>query len=87
MMKDTAVYEGRTGSLPESQDVLLEKGLSYCAGRGVEADLIEAHKWFNIAALRGSEEARRYRSEISEEMTKQEIAHAQRLARQWLMHH
>ncbi len=53
-------------------------------GHGVEADLIEAHKWFNLAAVQGHEDAAFCRADISEEMTAREIAEAQRRARQWL---
>ncbi len=67
-----------------SADALYELGLMYCAGREVPTDLVTAHKWFNIAAMRGSDEARRYRMEISSEMSKVEIAKAQRAAREWL---
>jgi len=70
-----------------SADALFELGLMYCSGRDVELDLIAAHKWFNLAALRGNCEAKRYRMEISEEMSKFEIARAQRSAREWLSHH
>lgn len=63
------------------------RGLKYCLGRDVEPDLIQAHKWFNIAALRGNKEARQYRSEVAAEMTRQEIAEAQRQAREWVAHH
>ncbi len=87
MIRDVTMYEGRTGLLHGEHEVLLEMGLNYCAGRGVEANLVEAHKWFNLAALRGSEAAKEYRCEISAEMTKEEIARAQRLARQWLKQH
>jgi len=53
-------------------------------GHGVAGDLIEAHKWFNLAAARGHEEAAWCRADISEEMTAREIAEAQRRAREWL---
>jgi len=53
-------------------------------GHGVEANLIEAHKWFNLAAVQGHEEASWCRADISDEMTAREIAEAQRRARQWL---
>lgn len=68
-------------------DALFELGLMYCAGRDVELDLVEAHKWFNLAAMRGNDEAKRYRLEISREMSKMQIAQAQRLARQWASRH
>ena len=52
---------------------------------GAQADLIEAHKWFNLAAVQGHEEAACCRADISDEMTAREIAEAQRRARQWLI--
>lgn len=54
------------------------------ASNGAPCDLIEAHKWFNLAAARGHEEAAHCRADISDEMTAREIAEAQRRARQWL---
>jgi TPR repeat protein len=68
-------------------DALFELGLMYCAGRDVELDLVSAHKWFNLAAMRGNADAKRYRMEISGEMSKSEIAEAQRQAREWLSRH
>ena len=64
---------------------LYELGVAYSTGiGGVPVDLIEAHKWFNLAALSGSEIAQECRADISEDMTAREIAEAQRQARAWL---
>jgi TPR repeat protein len=64
---------------------LYELGVAFSTGtEGTAVDLIEAHKWFNLAALNGSSEAQMCRAEISEEMTAREIAEAQRQARAWL---
>ena len=68
-------------------DALYELGVMYCAGREVPMDLVAAHKWFNLSAARGNKEARARRSEISLEMTRMEIAEAQRQARAWLTKH
>ncbi len=65
-------------------DALFQLGLMYCAGRGVDLDLVEAHKWFNLAAMRGNDEARQYRLELSREMSRAEVGEAQRRARIWL---
>lgn len=65
-------------------DALFELGLMYCAGRDVGMDLVQAHKWFNLAALRGNAEAKRYRQEIARELSRPDVARAQRLAREWL---
>ena len=60
-------------------------GFAFSTGsHGAEIDLVEAHKWFNLAATRGHEEAALCRSDISEEMTAREIAEAQRRAREWI---
>ena len=62
-------------------------GMNYSAGAGVAVDLIEAHKWFNIAAMRGHADAARLRREIAEQMADAEIGRAQRAARDWLKSH
>ena len=69
-----------------TSDALLQLGLMYSLGRNVELNYIEAHKWFNLAALRGNDDAKRYRAELSREMSRKQISEAQRLARQWLSH-
>lgn len=67
-------------------DALYELGIAYSSGAGgIDVDLIEAHKWLNLAALSGSIEAQEMRAEISEEMTAREIAEAQKKARAWLV--
>ena len=64
---------------------LYELGIAYSTGSGgVDVDLVEAHKWFNLAALNGSELAQECRADIAEDMTAREIAEAQRQARAWL---
>jgi uncharacterized protein len=75
-----------TDSIPSgvTPDALYQLGVMYCAGREVELCLITAHKWFNIAAARGNADAKRYRAEISADMTRAEIAKAQKQAREWL---
>ena len=60
-------------------------GMVYSTGTsGVGVDLIEAHKWFNLAAVAGNEAAQTCRAEIAEDMTAREISVAQRAARDWL---
>jgi uncharacterized protein len=68
-------------------DALFELGLMYCAGRDVPLDMVQAHKWFNLAAVRGNASAKAYRLEISAEMTRAEVAEAQRQAREWMKLH
>lgn len=60
-------------------------GIAYSSGAGGrDVDLVQAHKWFNLAALAGNEEAHACRADIAEEMTARDIAEAQRQARAWL---
>jgi len=60
-------------------------GVAYSTGsHGAACDLIEAHKWFNLAAVAGHEEAATCRAEVADEMTAREIAEGQRRAREWL---
>ena len=69
-----------------SVDALYDLGVAFSTGsHGVNCDMIEAHKWFNIAASKGHEEAAWCRADISDEMTAREIAEAQRRAREWLV--
>lgn len=65
-------------------DALYELGLDFALGRDVAIDLVEAHKWLNIAALKGNADAKRMRIEIAAEMARSELIEAQRLARAWL---
>ena len=69
-----------------SGDDLLKMGLLYSTGQGgAPLDLVSAHMLFNLAAMRGSEEAKRYRRELSDEMDRDSVAEAQRAAREWLV--
>ena len=66
-------------------DALYDLGIAYSSGTGgVEVDLVQAHKWFNLAALKGNMRGQECRAEIADDMTAREIAEAQRQARAWL---
>jgi TPR repeat protein len=77
---ETAELAAQTGA----PDALFELGMLYATGLDVAVDLVTAHKWFNLAAARGNRSARIYRSELAQQMAPEEIAEAQRLAREWL---
>jgi uncharacterized protein len=72
------------GEGPAAGDVLFELGMMHSVGREVPVDLVSAHKWFNLAAMKGNTEAVRLRREIANQMSDGEIATAQRAARDWL---
>jgi len=65
-------------------DVLFELAMLYASGRDGQVDLIAAHKWFNLAALKGRVDALQFRREVAESMSDDEIAKAQREARAWM---
>ena len=67
-----------------SGETLYQLGIMHASGRSAPADLVSAHKWFNIAAMKGHAEGARMRREIAAEMTDAEIGQAQRAARDWL---
>ena len=67
-----------------SPEMLFELGMMYSVGCDVPVDLVAAHKWFNLAAVKGNCEAIRLRREIADQMSEVEIAAAQRAARGWL---
>jgi uncharacterized protein len=68
-------------------DILFELGMMYATGRDCETDVVAAHKWFNIAAIKGSVRAAELRSELSATMSKTDIAKALREAREWMTMH
>ncbi|MEQ8301027.1 MAG: hypothetical protein RH945_10850 [Hyphomonas sp.] len=68
-------------SAPEE---LYQAGLVYATGLNVDVDLIAAHKWFNLAALRGSDEAKIQRAEMADMMSTDEVKQALQSAREWL---
>ena len=68
-------------------DILFEMGLACATGRDGDMDLVAAHKWFNIAAIKGSPRAGALRAEIAQTMSKAELAAALRDAREWMTRH
>ena len=68
-------------------DVLFERGLYWASGRSGVVNLIAAHKWFNLAAMKGRSDAIAMRREVAELMSEIEIAAAQREARVWMTTH
>ena len=68
-------------------DVLFERGLYWASGRSGVVNLVAAHKWFNLAAVKGRADAVQMRREVAELMSEVEIAAAQREARAWITAH
>lgn len=84
----TFLIESRLAEAAFDAETLYELGIAYSTGsRGVDVDMIEAHKWFNLACAAGSVEAQEMRAEVADEMTAREIVAAQKMARAWLAVH
>jgi len=80
------MLEAGLGSTAQAE-ILFELGMMYATGRDCDVDLVAAHKWFNIAAIKGSDRAASLRTEMAASMTKPEIARALREAREWMTIH
>ena len=51
---------------------------------GVPQDNVKAYMFFNLAAAQGDKDAEKYREQIGEKMTQEQIAEGQKLTREWL---
>lgn len=74
----------RIARATDASERLYRLGLKFSSGVKAPVDLVEAHKWFNLAAMRGHDGAKMYRRECADMMSKAEIAAAQKAAREWL---
>ena len=74
-----------TNETPTNKTAIIEairRGRRCAAGASGRPDLVAAHRWFNVAALNGSEEGAALRRDVAATMTKQELVHALRGARE-----
>ena len=65
-------------------DEFYQAGLACAAGVGSDIDLISAHKWFNLAASKGHDEAKLQRQEMADMLSTDEVKVALSSARDWL---
>ena len=84
---EISTEQAELGAQMGASDALFELGMLYATGRDVATDLVVAHKWFNLAAARGNPSALAHRIELAREMSVDQVAEAQRLAREWLQTH
>jgi TPR repeat protein len=68
-------------------DAFCDMGLMYATGRGCDVDLVAAHKWLNIAAIKGCDRAAELRADLAATMSKTDLALALRAARDWMTTH
>ena len=57
-------------------------GSMYAQGQGVAQDYSKAHMWYNLAAVSGDSDAVKNRDIVAAKMTPQQVAEAQKLARE-----
>ena len=74
----------------ERGDVVAQEklGFAYLLGEGVPQDYLEAHKWLNLAAARASGDNQKasadFRDRIAKMITPDQLAEAQKRAREWM---
>jgi len=75
--------EDLAGSAAGGDEVAaFELAMFYASGSGgVDVDLVQAHRWFNVAAACGYQAALDWRHEIAMDMSAREVVEAQKLAR------
>ena len=78
-----AAAQWRAAARANDVRAMLALGRAFAKGVGVPQDFVEAHKWLNLAAGRGSAEAVAERDALAREMTVEERAEARKLARAW----
>jgi len=78
---------GYLGQRADQGDLYFDLGLMYATGRSVAVDLVAAHKWFNLACLRGKQAAKSYREEIAAELSQSQLSQALQSARAFLAAH
>ena len=61
--------------------------IMYDNGQGVPKDFVQAHMWFNLAAAQGHESAKQGHDRTASQMTVNQLADAQRMAREWMAKH
>lgn len=81
---DLPVAPGALLGAHSQPDDLYRAGLAFATGTGTEINLVEAHKWFNLAAVRGHEEAKIQRKEMAGMLTTDEVKMALQAARDWM---
>ncbi len=65
---------------PDAQALV---GFMFANGQGVPINYVSAYQWYELSAAQGSRNAAGNRSNLAKNMTADQIAEAERLAREW----
>lgn len=81
---DVEIQPGSLLGADANAEEFYQAGLACAAGVGSDIDLVSAHKWFNLAAAKGYEEAKVQRQEMAEMLSSDEVKVALSAARDWM---
>jgi TPR repeat protein len=81
---ETAVRLGRTLAERGNSRGRYFLGFLYALGDGVPQNFVLAYMWFSLAAAQGEAEADKFRDRAATSLTPEQLAEAQRLAREWV---
>jgi len=65
----------------------IQLGLMYEDGKGVPEDSVLAYMWYNLAAAQATFGGAEGKDRLEQQMTREQIAEAQRLSREWIAAH
>ncbi len=80
---DTALREFRLLAEQGHAQAQVNLGIIYSQGRGVPKDSVQAYRWYTLAADQGDDLAEKFKDHLAKSMTLDQLAEAQRLAREW----
>ncbi len=80
---DTALREFRLLAEQGYAQAQVNLGIMSSQGRGVPKDSVKAYRWYTLAAGQGDDLAGKFKDHLEKSMTLDQLAEAQRLAREW----
>ena len=80
---DRALREFRPLAEQGHAQAQVNLGILYSQGRGVPKDSVQAYAWYTLAAGQGDDLAGKFKDHLEKSMTLDELAVAQRKAREW----
>jgi len=80
---DTAVREFRPLAEQGHAEAQMNLGIMYSQGQGVPKIDVQAYGWYILAGGQGNDLAEEFKDHLEKSMTLDQLAEAQRLAREW----
>ena len=80
---ETAIKEFRPLAEQGHAQAQFLLGIMSSQGRGVLKDSVQAYRWYTLAASHGDDLAEKFKDHLAKSMTLDQLAEAQRLAREW----